>query len=121
MWAECPLWPQGAGDQAYARSLGFKGLVIDRKLESLIRIFETEEVDYIGTRLHAGILALEHNIKTLIISVDNRAREMGKDLGLPVIARETIADLADEFDAVSEFELDVQQDATRKFKESICA
>ena len=45
------------------------------------------EFDYVGTRLHAGILALNYRKRTLIIAVDNRAAEMKTDINLPVIAR----------------------------------
>ena len=40
-----------------------------------------------GTRLHGGILALKHRRRSLIIGVDHRANEIGKDIDLPVIDR----------------------------------
>lgn len=47
-----------------------------------------EDVDYIGTRLHGGIKALNAGRRSLIIAVDNRAIEISKDTGLPVIGRD---------------------------------
>ena len=51
---------------------------------------KNNDVDYIGTRLHAGIRALQNQKRTLILSVDNRATEMGKDFNLPVVSRKDI-------------------------------
>ena len=51
-------------------------------------------LDYVGNRLHAGIRALQHGVRTLIVEVDNRARMMGVDLGLPTIER-------DDFDGIT--------------------
>ena len=42
----------------------------------------TQEVDYIGTRLHAGIRAIQKKKRTLILSIDNRAIEIAKDINL---------------------------------------
>ena len=46
-----------------------------------------ETIFYVGTRLHAGIHALNQKVRTIILAVDNRATEMGKDFNLPVIQR----------------------------------
>lgn len=83
------LWPQAPGDLDYARSLGYSGKVIERSLESLLSLLGSGvEFDYVGTRLHAGVLCLEHGVRSLIISIDNRAREIGSDTGLPTVARQ---------------------------------
>ncbi|MBW1619345.1 polysaccharide pyruvyl transferase family protein, partial [Empedobacter falsenii] len=47
-------------------------------------------IDYLGTRLHAGIYAMQRGIRTLIIGIDNRALEIGKDINLNVIKRDDI-------------------------------
>jgi len=82
------FWPQGDDDLEYCRSLGYTGYVIDRSLSSLIQILSSgAQLDYVGTRLHAGILCLEHRVRSLIISVDNRAQEIAADTGLPAVSR----------------------------------
>lgn len=82
------FWPQGDGDLEYCRSLGYSGRVIDRSLSSFLQILSSGSLfDYVGTRLHAGILCLEHRVRSLIISVDNRAREIAMDTSLPTVAR----------------------------------
>ena len=82
------FWPQGAGDLNYCRELGYTGFSLSRSLDSLISFLSTHSnTDYIGTRLHCGILCLEYYIRTLILSVDNRAAEIAKDTGLTVLPR----------------------------------
>jgi hypothetical protein len=82
------FWPQGDGDLEYCRSLGYAGRAIDRSLASLLKLLSSGvHFDYVGTRLHAGVLCLEHRVRSLIISVDNRAHEIALDTGLPVVAR----------------------------------
>ncbi|GHE53438.1 polysaccharide pyruvyl transferase family protein [Roseivirga thermotolerans] len=88
------FWPQGKGDQKYVETLGYKGKSIKRDLESLIAYYKQgDELDYIGTRLHAGILALEFHVRTLIIEIDNRAKEIARDTGLPTISRSNLQNL----------------------------
>ncbi|MEO6023948.1 MAG: polysaccharide pyruvyl transferase family protein [Burkholderiales bacterium] len=82
------FWPQGEGDIAYCRSLGYKGRVIGRSLNALLDVLSSGvHLDYVGTRLHAGILCLEHSVRSLIIRIDNRANEIADDTGIPSIAR----------------------------------
>lgn len=47
-------------------------------------------VDYVGTRLHAGIHAMNYRIRSIIIAIDNRAIEMARDFQLPIIDRVNI-------------------------------
>lgn len=49
-----------------------------------------QSADYVGTRLHGGIRALNYKHRTVIIAVDNRAVEISDDTGLPVIKREDV-------------------------------
>lgn len=49
-------------------------------------------VDYVGTRLHAGIHAINNKCRSIIIAVDNRAIEISKDTNLFIIRREDVYD-----------------------------
>ena len=96
MYEEVYFWPQGFGDLDYFNSLALSTKqinVLKSGVKSLDNILSQGGVDYVGTRLHAGIRALQHAIRTLIIGVDNRAAEMSKDIGLPVLSRSGISDL----------------------------
>lgn len=90
------FWPQGTGDMEYLNNLGVHGIeFISPSLESYDDFLSSHEsIDYVGTRLHAGIRALQHRRRSLIIAVDNRAAEIQKDTNLPVLNRGEIDRLA---------------------------
>lgn len=84
------LWIQGYNDMEYISKLELndKVVFVSPALEKYDEILENEDVDYVGSRLHGGIRALQKGVRTLIIGVDNRAKEKAKDFNLNVIARE---------------------------------
>jgi polysaccharide pyruvyl transferase WcaK-like protein len=72
------IWPQGSGDLNYIDSLEISRYVniLPPKLESYNSLLETDEsLDFVGTRLHAGVRALQKKRRSIIIGVDNRAFE----------------------------------------------
>lgn len=85
------FWPQGHGDEQYIRELTFKGIVLNRSLDALDQILADEpELDYVGTRLHGGVRCLINGKRCLTLEVDNRAREIGKETGLPTVERDNL-------------------------------
>lgn len=87
-------WLQGANDYAYAKTLPVDSIkFIAPTLEAYTEFLETYECDYIGTRLHGGIRALQAGRRALILAVDNRATEISEDIGLPVIQRNNVSAL----------------------------
>lgn len=82
------FWIQGIGDLDYLQKI-YKGnqiILVDPSLEAYDVILE-KRIDFIGTRLHAGIRAMQKKCRTVIISVDNRAEDMKKDINLCVVSR----------------------------------
>lgn len=90
---EVYLWLQGQNDLTYIRELGYEDKVemIESTLEAYDSVLEMEDLDYVGTRLHAGIRALSKGHRSLIVSIDNRAECISADTGLPIIQREDVA------------------------------
>jgi len=92
------FWPQGTGDLEYLKKLDIK---IDEILLPNLTSFKSLlsnkslELDYVGTRLHAGILALDNCRRALIIGIDNRAVEKQKDFNIPVCIREDLLSVKD--------------------------
>jgi len=80
------VWLQGIGDYSYLKSLDIPGnnrlRLISPNLKSYESLLDSHDLDYIGTRLHAGIKAIQHGKRALILGVDNRAREIAKDVHL---------------------------------------
>ncbi|MGN0802212.1 MAG: polysaccharide pyruvyl transferase family protein [Candidatus Faecivicinus sp.] len=90
------LWMQGSGDMNYYKSIAgnWKNIVfIQSKLDAYNKVLEMEDIEYVGTRLHAGIRALQRGKRAMIIAVDNRAVEKKRDFNLPVIERENQEEL----------------------------
>lgn len=85
-------WVQGIGDLEYLSELDLadrsRVKIIPPKLKAYDRVLEDLEVDYIGTRLHAGIRAIQKQKRTLVLATDNRAKEISKDVGLNVVGRD---------------------------------
>jgi polysaccharide pyruvyl transferase WcaK-like protein len=85
------FWCQGTEDLAYLQELGYRDRVslVPPSLAAYRAILADKgrSLDYVGTRLHGGIYALRHKRRSVIVGVDHRAKEMGRDLNLPVIDR----------------------------------
>ncbi|MBU5612552.1 polysaccharide pyruvyl transferase family protein [Geomonas azotofigens] len=88
------VWLQGVGDRDYLAALGVAGVeVIPPYLQAFDGALADPAVDYVGTRLHAGIRSLQKGRRSLIVGVDNRAAEMRKDFDLPVLERSALDQL----------------------------
>ncbi|MGE7999172.1 polysaccharide pyruvyl transferase family protein [Lysinibacillus sp. NPDC093190] len=90
------FWIQGSGDLEYIKKFNIDYEIIPPNTNALNKFLDSDiSVDYVGTRLHAGIRALQYKKRTIIIGVDNRAIEMGKDFNLNVLDRDHISELDD--------------------------
>ena len=84
------FWPQGPYDLSYLSKLVELETANITVLERTLGAFNAAlqgQVDYIGTRLHAGIHALKHDVRCLIIGIDNRAIEISNDVNLLMAKR----------------------------------
>ena len=86
------FFPQAPTDLSYLyeinKKVNCKNLfILDSSIESLLDVFKEGNSCYIGTRLHAGIYAAKNKIPCLILSIDNRVKEMFSDLGIPFLER----------------------------------
>ncbi|MEZ4859225.1 MAG: polysaccharide pyruvyl transferase family protein [Flavobacteriaceae bacterium] len=91
------FWIQGKKDDAYLHSfpkdLIKRVKIIAPNLSAYDNFLNSNTCDYIGTRLHGGIRALQQKRRTIIIGIDNRALEKKKDFNIPVLERQNINDL----------------------------
>jgi polysaccharide pyruvyl transferase WcaK-like protein len=82
------VWIQTHTDYEYARSLADGLEFVSPNVSALDALLESDlDLDYVGVRLHAGIRALQKGRRSIIVEIDNRAREMGADVGLPTVGR----------------------------------
>ena len=86
------FWSQHAEDGEYLRKLTDIDdiYMIPPNLKSYREFLSKTQCDVVGSRLHGGILALKYNRRSVIISVDHRARGMANNTNIPVIDRSEI-------------------------------
>ena len=112
------FWVPTETDYAYAARLERELIYLEPSLESLDELLESgESLDYVGNRLHAGIRSMQKGRRTIILEIDNRAREMGADFGLPTIDRDAFERLSLMIENPLETRVLVPRDAINQWKE----
>ncbi|KFE35576.1 polysaccharide pyruvyl transferase family protein [Thioclava atlantica] len=83
------LWPQGIDDAGYVRGFAQgRAEILGPTLAAYDALLARDQpIDYVGNRLHGGIRALQKGQRAFILAIDNRATEIARDTGLPVIPR----------------------------------
>ncbi len=111
------LWIQGGEDYKYFNSLDVDGItLVPPSLEKYDEILTAGDIDYVGSRLHGGIRALQKKVRTIILGVDNRAKEKQKDFNLKVIAREDVEMLPELINSSFETDINIPIDNINKWK-----
>lgn len=114
------FWPQGIFDDSYLNELwpdvkSNKISYISPTLRDYDKFLRDNECDYVGTRLHAGIKAMQLGRRAVIISVDNRAKDMSETFGLPILERDNLSDLEDVIYGRIKIQINVRQDKIDEF------
>lgn len=111
-------WPQGSGDLSYLRSLGDNGIITIKPslfaYDSILR--GNDSIDFVGTRLHGGVRAMQNFRRALIIVVDNRAKEISLDTGLPIAERSDMDTIKNWIDRPSRTEITMKWDIINEWK-----
>lgn len=90
------LWVQTIEDEHYYKELNHKKEAVNiYSLYEFKRLCENGNVDYIGTRLHGGIFAMQNLVRTIIIEIDHRASGFREDNHINTISRANIEELED--------------------------
>lgn len=119
MYTTVRIWVQGTGDLDYLDTLDLpweRFDVLSPALANFDAALEDPDVDYVGTRLHAGIRALQHGRRALVIGVDNRAAEKQRDFNLTWLPREDIYQLADVVGCPLRTEIRIPSDRIAEWK-----
>jgi len=113
------IWPQGFGDIDYINQLGLSKFaeVLSPKLEFYNAILANEEsIDFVGTRLHAGVRALQNKRRTIILGIDNRAFEKAKDFNITVCPRDDLTRLKQLIDSDFETQINLPNENIARWK-----
>ena len=109
---EIYYWVQGSEDYEYIMSFNkIKNIKIIFSLKDYEKLLCGGNIDYVGTRLHAGIYAMQHNIRSIIISIDNRTKDMKLNYNLIKLDKNKIELLDDMIN--SEFETKINIDISK--------
>jgi polysaccharide pyruvyl transferase WcaK-like protein len=111
------FWIQGAFDKTYFDQLqNTDGIeIVSPSLESYHQLLSTEQLDYVGTRLHGGIYALQHQKRTIILSIDNRVQDIQESYSLPVLERSKISELGTFLNQRLEINVRINQQNIKKW------
>lgn len=86
-----------------------------RKFEELLN---EGSIDYVGTRLHGGVYALQHKVRSIVIAIDHRARGFHDTNNLPICERDDIEyKLRDMIEGELITDIRVDRDAINGWKE----
>lgn len=84
-------WIQTTDDYTYLKSLpNSEGIDIVCSFDKYKELLDMHTFDYIGTRLHGGVFALQHACRTIVISIDKRAEGFHEYNNLPIVRRADI-------------------------------
>ena len=114
------FWPQGIMDLEYFESLDRKCLqnkleIIPSSLEAFDYYLRTIECDYVGTRLHAGIKSMQLFRRSIIIGVDNRAKDMKDTYNLNYVDRLDYDDLENMINSDFETKINLNEEKIEQF------
>lgn len=109
-YKELYFWVQGANDIDYFNDICKDDSIkiVSPNLQAYENILN-QDIDYIGTRLHAGIFALQKKKRSIIIAVDNRAKDMDESINLRCIDRHYISEKLEER-IMSQFNTEIKID-----------
>ena len=88
------FWAQAYPDEGWLKELD-SGDDIEciRSLTRYEQLLGEGNIDYVGTRLHGGIYAMQHQCRSLIVAIDARTMGIHETSHIPVIKRSDIGEL----------------------------
>lgn len=111
------FWVQGIYDLDYLKELtSINDIeIIDSSLDSYKSIL-MKDVDYVGTRLHAGIFAMRAKKRAIIVCVDDRMNSMRKSIKNNCISRKDIHKLNEFIDSEIKTVVDINFEGIKIWK-----
>ena len=107
-YKEIYYWVQTSQDEIYLDQ--FEGVEDIPRIYSLERygeLLDEGDIDYVGTRLHGGVYAMHHKVRSIVIAIDHRARGFHDVNNLVICERRDIPTKLNEM-INSEFETDIR-------------
>lgn len=112
-------WPQGPGDRQYIESLAPRGSrFVDASVEAFDHELRQPGTAYVGLRLHGGIRAMQHGVPSLILTIDNRAREISRSVGMMAPSRHSFREISSALGGQPDVQLSLPTDAITSWTQS---
>ena len=113
------FWAQTIADERYLRRLPIdsSNYKMIYSLPSFTKVCKEGDVDYVGTRLHGGVFALQNKVRAIVIAIDHRARGFHEDNNLNILNRQDIQGLSEILTSDIHTEIRTDQAAIRLWKE----
>lgn len=119
------FWVQGSEDYEYFKT--FKNTenieIVSPNLESYKKVLQQDNIEYVGTRLHAGIYAMKNEKRAIILNIDNRAKDMSETYNLNTIDRDKLEQLNKKINSSfkTKVNIDIEKikEWKKQFKENI--
>lgn len=104
------FFPQSIGDVEYFKKLNKNNIhILPNNIDFLSKFMNEGSLDYIGTRLHCGIFALNHKLRSIILSIDNRAIDISETYKINCISRNDIEKIEDTINSVFETNVGINE------------
>lgn len=116
---EVIFWCQTSRDELYLDTFeDVENIPRIYSLEKYAQVLDEGNVDYVGTRLHGGVYAMQHKVRSIIISIDHRARGFHDTNNLVICERDEIkTKLADMINGEIVTDIKLMQDNIDFWKE----
>lgn len=117
-YKEIYFWVQTSQDESYLDSFDdVEDIPRIYSLERYAELLDEGNIDYVGTRLHGGVYAMHHKVRSIVIAIDHRARGFKDVNNLVICERRDIPTKLNEM-INSSFETDIKipQEEIEQFK-----
>ena len=109
-------WIQTVSDEEYLKKLNnTENMKCIYSLNKFAELCDNGNIDYVGTRLHGGVYAMQHNCRSIVISIDERARGFHESNNIPIIERDNIEQLDEMINSEFETKIKVNREAINEF------
>ena len=112
------FWVQGSEDYEYFKK--FKNVnnieIINPTLQSYKEILQRGNIDYVGTRLHAGIYAMQQKVRSIILAIDNRARDMAETYNINALDQNDLEKLEQKINSEFTTNININHDKIEEWK-----
>lgn len=116
------FWPQAVNDLKYLKTLkNTKDFVIvPPSVSELDKCLCMSDLDYVGTRLHCGIFAMQHRVRSIIISVDHRSKDIDTNNNIGCIDRKDVKTIENRINSSFITDIKIDFKAIERWKTQFC-